>query len=569
MDRDHEFTLRSIEYKAVEDIKRKWVDIGKAIPDLKESHGLTFCQVWVLRTVENENEQSVVKYGGFYIPGFKAYYKACVKIEDGLGGVAVKALETYKTYFSRNIMKGDLQALIPAATSASESSYCCLGICLRNIETGNYDYAFELCFSSYEYNNNNNNNNNPCVFLESLFLKLESCLPGFEFSSGLQLGRQLLVMDVDNPTEIFKILASKKQEKEEDCERRLLQRCINVSFGISFNRSKVEIQKALSFLTESHGLALCQVWIYHYPLSKKNERAVKLDGYCAAGFKDYYDACVNIGDGAGGLALTTRVTGQPYFSRNINTIIKGKLHELLPFTESSHCCCFAICLRNIHTGNVDYAFELLFSLHDNIDPYVFLESLLVKLETCFPSFKLASGARLGRELQVLDGDNLAVNFNITAFIKQEDFEAPPPCNATNHVMSWMSMDIGGTTKVMDVSSSMKFADLKMKISKKFRLVSGAYRVSYLVKNGGSTGPSLWRQIQDDRDLNNCIRLCKRNRKTRFLIRVLPCTIILNEGGGVHTRVPEEESTHEYPNAIADLTVMILHFSTFMIWVFTV
>ncbi|XP_071693675.1 uncharacterized protein [Rutidosis leptorrhynchoides] len=499
MDRDRQFTLRSIESDAVDVIKGRVVEIEEAISILTKSHGLTLCQVWITRAVKNENEECAVKLTGYYADAFKDYYDACVKIQDGSGELAVKALENYQAYFSRNINKGKLQALLPATTAESS---CCLAICLRNFETGDFDYVFELFFSSYHIKNR-------YVFLESLFLKLESCLPSFKFSSGAQLGSQLLVTDVDNLTESFNILASKKQIEKADFEGRRLQRCINADLEKSLKLAAVEIRKALAILTESHGLTLCQVWVHHYVNNEGAKRAIKFDGYCSDAFKDYYRACVKIQNGAGGLALKTLVTYQPYFSR--------ELQALLPATTAESCCCLAICLRNIYTGDLDYAFEFFFPLYYDKDPCVFLQSIFLKLKSCFPNFKLSSGAQLGRRLQVLDGDNREANFDFFAVITED-------CNEdVKHLQfgtpnSTTDSNVATDVSLICVSDSMKFANLKKNISQRFRLVSNSYKLTYLVQT--ITGPS-WAQLEDDGDLKTCICYCKRKSITQLLIRVLP------------------------------------------------
>ncbi|XP_071725810.1 uncharacterized protein [Rutidosis leptorrhynchoides] len=524
MDKDCEFTMSYIMSKGLEAMKRGEDEIGEAMTILTKSHGLTLCQVWIPYMDEYDNE---VKLGGYYTPAFKDYYDACVKIQDGSGGLALKALETYQPHFSRNIInnKGELQALLPATTS---ESCCCLAICLRNIYTGYIHYVFEFVFQFYH-------NNDPCVFLESLFLKLETCLPSFKFSSGAQLGCHLLVQDVDNEPESFNILAWKKQEEEVNCAGRLMERSINMKFWKSINRAADEIREALPILTQSHGLTLCQVWIHRYVNNVNEKCAIKLDTYCADAFKGYYDACVKIQDGVGELALKTLVTYQPYFSRNINIINKGELQALLTATSASEStCCLAICLRNIDTGDVHYACELFFSSRDNNDPCVFLDSLFLKLETCLPSFKVSYGAQLGPRLRVLDGDNLAANFDLIASLKQQEEEDCMDVKTNNndngndhenlHPCFLFPSNMHGAVDVRFYVPlfSETFANLKTKISQRFHLVSNSYRLTYLA-DGTITKP-LWVRLEDDRDLKACISYCTFKRITQLVIRVLPCSI---------------------------------------------
>ncbi|XP_071694898.1 uncharacterized protein [Rutidosis leptorrhynchoides] len=313
------------------------VEIKEAASNLNKSHGLTLCQVWFTSHVKNN---CPVKFYCYYSDAFKDYFHACVKIQDATGGLALKASETYQPYLSRKFIKGELHALLPAINI--ESSYWCLAVCLRNIKTGDLDYAFEFIFSSYD---NNKNNNNPRVFLDSLFKKLETCLPSFKLSSGAPLGTQsLLVVDVNT----FIALEKHEEEEKEDC-------MMDHQLSRSIKKSpKVEIEEAIWMLGESHGLALCQVWT-HQPFRVTNENkncAVKLGVACHAAFKDYYNACVKIQDGSGGLALKALETYQTYFTK----IVNGNLHSLIPTSASKSCCCLAICLRNSDTGDVEYAF---------------------------------------------------------------------------------------------------------------------------------------------------------------------------------------------------------------------
>ncbi|XP_071696117.1 uncharacterized protein [Rutidosis leptorrhynchoides] len=210
----------------MEGFKRAGVEIEEAMKHLSITKGVTLCQAWVLCRDKNENEECVVKFGGsYYDAAFKDYYEACVKIEDGCGGLALKALKTHVAYFSRNIAKGELQALIPA-TSASESS-CCLAICLRNIYTGDFDYAFEFFFSSYR--------NNPCFFLEFFFMDLKRRLPSFKFSS-----RQ--VLDADNLAAHnfdFIALLNEGEEKEEDCMEDIKQQL----FGLTLDETNLKTKQ--------------------------------------------------------------------------------------------------------------------------------------------------------------------------------------------------------------------------------------------------------------------------------------------------------------------------------------
>ncbi|XP_071717842.1 uncharacterized protein [Rutidosis leptorrhynchoides] len=156
-------------------------------------------------------------------------------IKDG-SGLALKALETSRTYFSTNFIKGKLKGLIPATVA---KSCCCLGMCLKNENIGSHvDYAFEMIFKL-----DDNIIQQPFVFLDSLFSRLQSCLPSFKLSSGAQfVGYQSsLVLDVDKlnaleevqlSSSLFKIIKSKDED--------------------GLKHANGEIQEAILISTESH-----------------------------------------------------------------------------------------------------------------------------------------------------------------------------------------------------------------------------------------------------------------------------------------------------------------------------
>ncbi|XP_071721910.1 histone acetyltransferase HAC1-like [Rutidosis leptorrhynchoides] len=261
---DHQWLEKKREF--LDGIKRARVEVDEAVLDLNKSNWLSFCQVWFIRYGKKE---CAVKLGGYYIDAFKDYYGACFNIEDGSGGLAVKALETYQPYWSRNInniiIKGELHALLPA-TSASEYSYCCLAICMKNIYTGNLDYVFEFIFSVYDVSFN------PSVFLDSLFKKLKSCLPSFKLSSGSQLSDQsLLVVDVDT------LIAFETHEKEKEvCMMdHQLPRSIKVKIVdvATDTKDKDKIIECEFFDFRQAFLSLCQRNHYQYDTLRRSKHS--------------------------------------------------------------------------------------------------------------------------------------------------------------------------------------------------------------------------------------------------------------------------------------------------------
>ncbi|KAK1408226.1 hypothetical protein QVD17_39861 [Tagetes erecta] len=78
--------------------------------------------------------------------------------------------------------------------------------------------------------------------------------------------------------------------------------------------------------------------------------------------------------------------------------------------EYTKYCAFTICLRSIDTGDLDFAFEFIWVKHS--DHALLLEALLLTLKRCLPSFKFASGARLGDELEIIDVEGYTDNYSL-------------------------------------------------------------------------------------------------------------------------------------------------------------
>ncbi|GJT57814.1 hypothetical protein Tco_0992868 [Tanacetum coccineum] len=157
-----------------------------------------------------------------------------------------------------------------------------------------------------------------------------------------------------------------------------------------------EIEVALKTLCDSHQLSLAQVWIAnnsekHAPCSSslevtqtKQKIAVKLSGYCTDPLDDhlpmthineYYDTCnvlpLKIREVS--IVRKTLETNQPHFCKNINKLmVNGPLGYLLGLGQK-------------------YS--------------IVLESQLLNLRRCLPSFKFASSQELGGELRVVDFQN--------------------------------------------------------------------------------------------------------------------------------------------------------------------
>lgn len=131
--------------------------------------------------------------------------------------------------------------------------------------------------------------------------------------------------------------------------------------------------------------------------------------------RDYYQSCgilpLKIGEGLPGKTLET---SQPRFSKDLydQSLSGGLLGSLSSLTD---CSSLVISLRSSLTGDADYAFEFLWPQTRN--HVILLESLLLTLKRCLPSFHFPSGSQLGDQLRLLDVCN-SQYFNILQPSKQ-------------------------------------------------------------------------------------------------------------------------------------------------------
>ncbi|XP_071704408.1 uncharacterized protein [Rutidosis leptorrhynchoides] len=517
-------------------------ELFKAALTLKESHGLVLFQIWNYRYAENGNDKWISRVIAHRTDDFHDYLKNCYHIQAGSCKLALKALETYQTYFTTNIKKGKFKDFIPGT-----ESYCCLAMCLKNVNCiGHVDFPFEMMFKL-------DDKIHPYVFLDSLFIKLESCLPTFKLSSGAKFGHQSLVLDVDT----LKALELSKPEEDQlsslnalELEKPERDQLSSFKSEDGLKHATVEIQEALSILTKSHGLTICQVWTHHS--NEGPECAMKLDnGYCDDAFKGYYDSCIKIHDGMAGLVLNTLLTRETHVAGCVMN--SGDL-------------AIAICLRNIYTEDLDYVFEFFFSSIDNNknnNSCEFLKSFLLTLQSCLPSFKLSSGEEFGHQSLVLDADTFkalekveedqlsSLKINFEGGLKRavgeiqrdckEDIKQQK-CGTSNSTTLNNNTNDRGDVGVMDVrisvSASVNFADLKTIISQNFHL--NDYRLTYSFQ--GLTRP-LWIELESDQDLQMCISLCISKKITQLPIRIVQYTS--NEG--FLTRSRHAKSRHAILN----------------------
>lgn len=118
------------------------------------------------------------------------YYDACdmkpLKRGDEL---VLKTFKDYEPRFYKDNSKLGTDILLAELNDDTKCSG--LTICMRSIDTSDFDYAFEFIWC---------HNSKYVMFLEALLLTLKRCLPRFKCASGAELGDELHVIDVDNST---------------------------------------------------------------------------------------------------------------------------------------------------------------------------------------------------------------------------------------------------------------------------------------------------------------------------------------------------------------------------------
>nr|GFC86118.1 hypothetical protein [Tanacetum cinerariifolium] len=130
------------------------------------------------------------------VSSVKEYSNTCdmFPLKTGVGTIG-KTLETCEPHFCRNIKELSIDNGILASLSFANTEYSSCVLCLRS---GDADYVFEFLWpQTHHY----------LIVLESITLK--RCLPSFKFASGVKLGDEMRVIDVDNPAgsgiRLFKI----------------------------------------------------------------------------------------------------------------------------------------------------------------------------------------------------------------------------------------------------------------------------------------------------------------------------------------------------------------------------
>ncbi|KAJ0817289.1 putative PB1 domain-containing protein [Helianthus annuus] len=100
----------------------------------------------------------------------------------------------------------------------------------------------------------------------------------------------------------------------------------------------------------------------------------------------------------------TLATRQPHLCKNIHKL-RDNRGVLAVLSANVKCASFVICLRSSHTGEVNYVCE--FFWPQTLNHLALMEALLLTLREHLPSFKYASGARLGDDVLVIDVENFS------------------------------------------------------------------------------------------------------------------------------------------------------------------
>nr|GFD33530.1 hypothetical protein [Tanacetum cinerariifolium] len=123
---------------------------------------------------------------------YEEYYDACDMIPLTMRDeLVLKTFQDCEARFCKAYSDLDTDILL---TWMADSKTECSGltICMRSIDTGDFEYAFEFIWC---------HDIKDVIFLEGLLMSLKRCLPCFKFATGAELGDELDVIDVNNSTE--------------------------------------------------------------------------------------------------------------------------------------------------------------------------------------------------------------------------------------------------------------------------------------------------------------------------------------------------------------------------------
>ncbi|KAK1428678.1 hypothetical protein QVD17_17517 [Tagetes erecta] len=209
---------KHIPYETINGLRPTKDDIEHALEIICGSNNLALAQVWI--GFEDKSHMPCSPYledtqiFGLYLIG-------CLNVDDDMKGVEmVSSFEVYNDLCnSIPLRTGKAIALMTLLDLKSrytttfydyggidweelDGNICALAICLRSIDTGDFNFVFEFLWVKHS----------GCdILFESILLTLKRCLPRFKFASGEELGDTLDVIEVKRLNQIssFKIFQGK------------------------------------------------------------------------------------------------------------------------------------------------------------------------------------------------------------------------------------------------------------------------------------------------------------------------------------------------------------------------
>ncbi|KAL8256672.1 hypothetical protein R6Q59_031739 [Mikania micrantha] len=250
--------------------------------------------------------------------------------------------------------------------------------------------------------------------------------------------------------------------------------------------AKDNITCALAIVCKSHNLGLCQAWgafedkrnvhVSSYLEDTRKTLVLKLtcylhnvcDDHYLHIFKMYNRVCNKF-------PLERAIVNEDYClktfqdlkPRYLSILSNWEYHKVL-------CCAFAICLRSFETGDFNFVFVFIWPKYtEDSRCDVFLEAILSTVKRCLPSFKFASGAEIGDELDVIDVEASKEGQNTSFKIFQGkqpivvDSIAPSKviCETTSTVLH--PKDMGNQLDVTCVTNPTHKTNANQKTAKKY------------------------------------------------------------------------------------------------------
>ncbi|KAD5508228.1 hypothetical protein E3N88_15931 [Mikania micrantha] len=193
-----------IPYEAINDLRETKDKITHALEIVCKSHRLDIGQVWGVFEDKSHVPLSTYLQDTQRIFGLKlTNYHRCIDYYlNGFEDLSnfnrtydvLPLKRTSKKYVLRTFQDfkpRHISCLTNLDLLAEYESYCAFVICLRSLETGDFNYSFEFIWKK--------DSENPCdIFLEAILLTIKRCLPSFKFASGAEIGDELDVINVEN-----------------------------------------------------------------------------------------------------------------------------------------------------------------------------------------------------------------------------------------------------------------------------------------------------------------------------------------------------------------------------------